>query len=74
VLKAQEAAEFPQRVGVKLDRRRTIIIMGMRSKVPVHIRVLWRPVEGEPDENGIAWQAIVVVTTARGFHSLHTEK
>jgi len=74
VLKVQEVAEFPQCVGVKVDRERAMIT-GIGSKVRVHVGELWRPVEGDPHENGISWQAAVVVIAAgRQSHSFQTEE
>ena len=75
VLKAQQVAEFPQGVGVKVDRERAMIAE-IGSEVRVHIRKLWRPVEGEPCEKGLPRQATFVVNIVAGrqFHSLDTKE
>jgi len=75
VLKAQQVTEFPQSVGVKVDGERDMITE-IGSEVPVHVRKLWGPVEGESCEKGLSRQRVVVIIIIAGrqFHSLHAEQ
>jgi hypothetical protein len=73
VLEAQEVAESPQRVGVKVDPEGAITTQ-IVNEVRMQVRKLGRPIEREPCDGRLSRQDVVVVTAARRqFHTLHTE-